>query len=200
MTIYIDTEDLKATIGIAGTDFADDDLEGAAAEASELVEDICGRTFGLGETGETRYFLPDDARLIRIDDLISATSISIDRDLDGTYEETLTVGTDVRLGPPNAPGKGEPYTSLEAINGVSLLTGGGYLKIVGQWGWQTIPATVVRETGQIASMLLKMNREAPFGFILAGDGAAAIGDITRGSKRRLKRYTIRPAIGSPRLG
>ena len=199
MSLYIDTEDLKATLQIQNTEFADDDLDRAAAEASDLVDEICGRTFGKDTEDTTRYFTPEDPTLLRIDDLVSVTSVAIDRDNDGTYEETLTVGTDFRLGPPNAQVKGEPYTWLEAINGQTLRTR-GYVKIVGTFGWPTVPTTVVSETGIMAAMLVSMYREHPFGIMAFAEGGMRIGDITHGSRRRLKKFTIKPALASPRLG
>lgn len=201
MSLYIDTEDLKATLGISNTDFADDDLDRAASAASGIVDSICGRTFGKDSSDTTRYFSPEDLTLLRIDDLVSLTSVAIDRDNDGTYEETWTEGTDFRKGPPNASAKSEPYTWLEAINGQTLTTSNGYVKVVGKFGWPSMPAEVVQATGILASKLLRRSREAPFAVVFdASGGSSFIGRNDPEVKALLSRFIIKPAIGSPRLG
>lgn len=201
MTVYIDTEDLKATLGIAGTDFADDDLDRAAQAASGIVDSICGRVFGKDSADATRYYSPEDNTLLGVDDLVSLTSVAIDRDNDGTYEETLTQGTEFRIGPPNASADGDPYTWLEAINGTTFITSGGYVKVVGKFGWPSVPAEVVQATGIIAAKLLRRAREAPFAVVFdASGGSSFIGRNDPEVRALLSRFVKKPAIGSPRLG
>lgn len=198
---YVDSEDFKATLGISNTDFADDDIDRAIDAAGGIVDDICGRSFTVPSEDETRYFAPESATLLRIDDLVSATSVSVDRDNDGTYEETWTQGTEYRLGHPNAAVRGEPFTYLETMPGYSLPINGGYVKIAGMFGWATVPAGVVQATGLMANRLLKRSREAPFAILLAGEmGAARIGRVDPEVRALLTRYTSKPSIASPRLG
>lgn len=201
MTVYVDTEDLKATLALAGTTFVDDDLDRAAPAASGIVDSICGRTFGKDSSDSTRYFSPQDLTLLRIDDLVSLTSVAIDRDNDGTYEETWTEGTDFRKGPPNAAAKNEPFTWLETINGQTLRTSNGYVRVVGTFGWPTVPAEVVQATGILATKLLRRSREAPFAVVFdASGGSSFIGRNDPEVKALLSRFVIKPAISSPRLG
>lgn len=201
MSLYIDTEDLKATLGISNTDFTDDDLDRAAPAASGIVDAITGRTFDKDNADSTRYFAPEDLTLLRIDDMVTLTSVAIDRDNDGTYEETWVEGTDFRKGPPNAAAKSEPFTWLEAINGQTFRTSGGYVKIVGKFGWPSVPAEIVQATGIIASKLLRRSREAPFAVVFdASGGSSFIGRNDPEVRALLARFVIKPAIGSPRLG
>jgi hypothetical protein len=165
------------------------------------VDSICGRTFGQDSEDTTRYFAPEDLTLLRVDDLVSLTSVAIDRDNDGVYEETWTLGTDFRIGPPNAVAKNEPYTWLEAINGQTFRTSGGYVKVVGKFGWPAVPAEVVQATGILASKILRRAREAPFAVVFdASGGSSFIGRNDPEVRALLARFVIKPAIGSPRLG
>lgn len=202
MAVYVDTDDLKATLGISNTDFADADLDRAAAAGSGIVDSICGRSFAAaGEDDETRYYRAEDAGVLRIDDLVEVTSVAVDRDNDGTYEETLAVGTDVRLGPPNAAADGQPYTFLESLNGVRLDTSGGYVRVVGRFGWPSPPQEVVQAAGILAARLLRRSREAPFAVVFdAAGGSSRIGRNDPEVRALLSRYVISPSIGSPRLG
>ena len=203
MTVYIDTEDLKETLGISNTDFTDDDLENAAPSASGIVDSICGRTFGQDSADTTRYFAPEDPTLLGFgrDDLVSLTSVAIDRDGDGTYEETLTLDTDFRLGPPNAAAHGEPYAWIEAMPGQNFVTSGGYVKVVGKFGWPAVPAEVAEATRIITVKLLRRKREAPFAVVFdASGGSSFIGRNDPEVRALLARFVKKPAIGSPRLG
>lgn len=201
MTVYIDSEDLKATLAISNTDFVDDDLDRAASAASGIVDSICGRVFGKDSADATRYYTPEDNTLLGVDDFVSLTSVAIDRDNDGTYEETLTEGTHFRKGPPNASAKGEPYKWLETVNGITLLTSGGYVKVVGKFGWPSVPPEVVQATGIIAAKLLRRAREAPFAVVFdASGGSSFVGRNDPEVRALLSRFVKKPAIGSPRLG
>lgn len=69
----------------------------------------------------TRVFDGDGSAFAEIDDLVSATTIKADDDGDGTYELTLTSGTDYWLTPDN-PGAYRPYRGIELNPESSVLT------------------------------------------------------------------------------
>src|SRR3990170_736023 len=110
--IYVDVDDFKNSLSLAGTTFMDSDAEAACIAASAGIDEAQGRTYGKSEVDEIRFFVPDDPELIWIDDLAEITTLRVDSG-DGTYD-TWTLGTDFRLEPLNAEGKGRPFTSARA--------------------------------------------------------------------------------------
>ena len=60
-TVYVDIEELKKSLDASNTTYLDDQLELDAAAASELVDDICYRTFGLTEDDAGRVAGSDRA-------------------------------------------------------------------------------------------------------------------------------------------
>lgn len=200
-TVYVDVDDLKTSLSLAGTTFMDDDLEQSAAAASEMVDDATNRTFGLSATDETRYFRTSDPSLLIIDDLVTLTSVAADFDADGDYEETLVNGTAFQLGPINAAVKGHPYEYLEARRGYRFPANGGYVKVVGRFGWSETPPRVIKATRILTVRLVKRDREAPFGIVGVGtEGAAAILRSDPEIGPLLRRLVRRPSIASPQLG
>jgi hypothetical protein len=198
----VDVDDLKDSLAASGTTFLDNDITQSIAAASEMVDDICFRSFGLTESdaGETRYFRTNDRGLLVIDDLVELVSVAADYDADGDYEETLTVNTHFTLGPVNAAAFGRPYEWMEARRGTRFPVSGGYVKVVGRFGWDTTPERVVKATRIIAVRLLKRDREAPFGILGAGtDGAAAIMRTDPEIGPLLRRLIRRPALTSLQL-
>ena len=120
---YCTVEELKSRLGI--TDTSDDfELGLAAAGASRAIDEITGRYFWRGT--DTRTYIPESISRQSLDDLVSVTSLKVDRDGDGVFEETWTQGTDYALevapGKYNAAAKGEqwPYTAAQVITGGEL--------------------------------------------------------------------------------
>lgn len=207
MTAYADLDNIKATLKLTGSDFANDDLESAIASASSGLDFELGRRFDLGDPDTPRLFTPQDAITLPINDLADLTSVLVDQDGDGVFEQTWVRDTDFVLLPLNAEADGEPWTHLEVrpSGRYSLPVGGrGAVKITGQWGWLNTPDRIVEATGLIATQLLQRKRTAPFGvqMMTAGESVVAayiakhdphIAWLTRGLSRRAP-------ITSPSLG
>ena len=180
-TLYISPDQLKSTLTMTGTSFADADVTLAIGAASRAVDSITGRRFWLdADATKIRYYTPSSlSRIIPIDDLVVMTSVAMDRSGTGTYSETWVDGTDYILQPFNAPSElpARPYESLRLRyrSGRWLPT---YidpsLKVTGQFGWASIPDDVAAATGILAAKLLRRSREAPFGIVTVGidQGAA----------------------------
>jgi hypothetical protein len=206
---YITQAELKATLTLSGTSFADADLSEAITAASRIIDDMTGQRFyadvdasqvryysadpSYMRIDPLRYYGSDGATVMKIDPLITLTSLQTDPGDDGTFEYTWTQGTDFVLEPRNAPADGKPWTS------VRRLTYGTYswpaftegVKITGQFGWPVIPANVRAATSIVAARIVKRMREAPWGVI----GFDAIGAVVRMSQydpdlqRLLRPYT-----------
>lgn len=175
MTVYVDTDTLKASLELTGSTRYDDDLDSAAAAATAAIDNVVNRSFGKSTEDESRIYTTNGlVSPVRIDDLISLTSLTVDRDGDGTYEETWTVNSDFRLLPLNATTT--PSTHIEVLTtGRYALPRRGILNVTGRFGWSSPPAPVVEAAGLLATQLFKRKRDAPFGVqaFTIGDAAVA---------------------------
>ena len=80
---YCSVEELKSRLGIPDT--SDDlELQLAVEAASRSVDEVTRRYFWRG-TG-TRTYIPDSIYYQSTDDLVSVTTLAVDRDGDGVYE------------------------------------------------------------------------------------------------------------------
>lgn len=176
MTVYVDTDALKASLELVGSTHYDDDLDSAALAASVAIDNLLGRRFGKSTEDEARlYSTTGRVSPFTIDDLVALTSVTVDRDGDGTFEETWTRDTDFRLLPLNAEASSLPWRQIEVMTRgrYSLPRTGGVLKVTGRFGWGSPPAPVVEAATLLATQLYKRKREAPFGV-----QALSVGDAT----------------------
>ena len=173
---YCTVEELKSRLGI--TDTSDDfELGLAAAGASRAIDEITGRYFWRGT--DTRTYIPESISRQSLDDLVSVTSLKVDRDGDGVFEEIWTQGTDYALevapGKYNAAAKGEqwPYTAAQVITGGKLFpftwmwSHLDRIQVTGVFGWPAVPLNV-KNAAIIAGAQIFRIKDAPFG--VAGFG------------------------------
>lgn len=169
---YLTVSEARSLLGIG--DNADDmHLELAIEAACRAIDDFCGRRFY--NDSETRYYTPSDSSRLRVDDLVSVTTLKTDAGGDGTYETTWTT-SDYRLGPDNASTDGRPYTEVRRAPSGSYtfpLVDRG-VEIVGTFGWPSAPPKAVKQAAAMqAARLFKRSTEAPFGVAAVGlDGTA----------------------------
>ena len=178
--LYISPDQLKSTLTLSGTSFADPDVTLAIGAASRAIDSSTGRRFWLDSgTNNVRYYTPRSYKLLQIDDLVTMTSVAIDRAGAGNFSETWTTGTDYVLEPFNAPveAPARPYETLR----VRILSGRWLpqyveqsVKITGQFGWTTVPDDVAAATGILAAKLLRRGRDAPFGIVTGIDAGVAM--------------------------
>lgn len=169
MASYGILSELRARLDITSTtDTADDARLGMALEAASLaIERLTGRRFYA--TTETRYFTTRDPLSVRVDDLLSVTTLSTDHDGDRVYEYTWAV-TDYDLTPTNAALAGGPYTRIEvAPAGNYVFPVGEHnpkaIKVVGSFGYCTAancPMAVHEACYLMAAQLFK-RKDALFG-------------------------------------
>lgn len=168
---YCSTEELKSRLGI--TDTADDfELNVAVAGASRAIDQYTGRYFWRGS--DTRTYVPESISRQSLDDLVSVTTLKVDRDGDGIFEESWTQGTDYALevgfGRYNAAAKGEtwPYTAAVVITGGKLFpfvwmwSHLDRVQVVGTFGWPAPPFNVKTAALLLAPDLFR-RKDAPFG-------------------------------------
>lgn len=161
---YLTAEELKQTLSLEQESYANDDIAVALSAAETAVNSETGRRFDLDGSDVERLYQPTRRSLVEIDDCSHLTSASLASN-GGSYG-ALDV-SNFRLFPLNAAADGQPYEELRLISGEFCR--GDTLKIVGRFGWPSVPDSVKQATTMIASRFLKRSREAPFG--VAGFGA-----------------------------
>lgn len=175
---YVSLATMKATLSITGESFADADVQAACTAASRAVDRGCSRFFYSDAAATVpRLYSPNDTILLAIDDLIQVSSVLIDRDGDGVFEETWTLNTDFVLNPANNPTDGRPYEWLKVRTFGSNQWLPSWVEnsvqIIGKWGWVAVPPEIIDATTIYAHRLLRRKREAPFGIVSVGVGEAA---------------------------
>jgi len=154
---YCTLAEVKDALDITGTSL-DDLLSDLIQAATGDIDGYCHRSFAL--TSATKYYDGCKDRLI-VDDLVSVTTLKLDEDGDGTYEETLAT-TDYLLCPYNET----PYWMIllsEQSDYASFAE--GVLKgveIIGTWGYASVPEPV-RQAAVIQTCRIYRLSQAGFG-------------------------------------
>lgn len=166
---YVTLSALKATLNLSTESFADADIGVALEAASRGVDDVCHRRFWADpDANQVRYYNPFAQQILKIDDLVTLTTLATDPGGDGTFELTWTLNSDFTFGPQNADADGFPWEI------VKVHPNGRYIfpkdmprsvKVTAKFGWPAIPPKVISATGIIAHKLLRRAREAPFGIV-----------------------------------
>jgi hypothetical protein len=175
---YVALAEAKATLELNGESFADDDLARAITAASRGLDNITHRRFWADtDATSVRYYSADDCRALRIDDLITLTSVETDPTGDGTFEDAWAAA-DYVLEPLNAAADGWPYTRIGAHRNGNFVFPTCYprtVKVTGKFGWAEVPAGVKEATVMLAARLMNRARSAPFGVVSFGmEGAVHI--------------------------
>lgn len=175
---YVGPEELKDRMG--QTDSATDSvLESVCLATSRWIDRYCGRHFF--RMTDVRTFPPESLGLLTTDDIVSVTSLKIDNDGDGVFEQTWVQGTNYQLriaeGQYNqmATGEAKPYTQVQVIGGSSFFpfvwpfVHQDRVQITGVFGWPQVPPAVTQAALIVASDWFKL-KDAPW-------GVAGIADI-----------------------
>ncbi len=166
---YVTVDEVKNSQELMGVNFADYDVIKAIPAASRAVENYTGRpTFGT--TVGTRYYTPQEARYLTIDDLVTVGSVTTDNNGDGTFETVWTQNTNYVLEPLNNPAIGWPYTQLRVhpLSGLWLPPWPRSVQVTGTFGWPSVPESIYTATLILAAQTVKRVREAPFGVVGLG--------------------------------
>ena len=178
MSDYITSAELKATLSLTGQTYADADVASAITAASRAIDNICNRRFYAdADALQVRYYTPTSTSAVKVDDVVTFTSLSTDPAGDNTFPDSWTLHTDFELEPLNAAADGWPYTKLVVRSNGAYTFPFGYersVMLTGKFGWATVPDSIVQATTIIASKLLKRSREAPFGILAIGMNGEAV--------------------------
>lgn len=171
---YVTLGTLKGELGIL--DSQDDTrLQAAIDAAVEQIDSHCGRSFLQDASAVERTYVCDHPRHLPLPDDISTKTglvVAIDENDDGTFERTLTDGTDFVLLPANAVADGEPFTELQMVGDYDLpRKERPTLSVTAQFGWATVPDAVASATSLQAKNLYKATGAGTFGSMqLSVDG------------------------------
>lgn len=115
--------------------------------ASAMVDQDTGRVFT--STVATKTLMSAGEQLLVVPDLVSVTSIKVDEDGDGVFEETLTAA-DFELISFNETHAGWPYQAINRIDDFwPIPVWGGrrrLVEVVGTWGWASVPMPIKQAT------------------------------------------------------
>lgn len=172
---YVTVSELKNTLAITSSTY-DADLAIVVNTASRTLDAITGRRFWSDTgTANVRTYTPDSYRRLMIDDLQTLTTLKVDQNGDGTFEETWTVGTDFVLEPQNA----DSDIPIRPYESVLIRKQSRYyfpvdleqsVQITGKFGWAAVPDEIQSAASILAGKLFKRMREAPFGIVSFGGG------------------------------
>lgn len=143
----------------------DPELAAATEAASRVIDKHTGRQFGLLSSSEFRWYTAEfwkDRWLIKIDDLMTEQSLTIevDNDQDGVPEAEITM---YRLTPINAA-PDRPWTEIEVLPASPVKPNGirHGVRISARWGWTTVPEPIKLAT-LIQSARFYERRDNPAG-------------------------------------
>lgn len=168
---YGDLTQLKNTLSLTGSQFADVDLQIALESASRAVDEMCERRFYTTTSDEVRYFSPRSYSWVDAGDVVSVTTLKTDEDGDGVFESTWTANTDYVLSPLNAALDARPYTLVSRHPSSTLYFPADYprsVQVTGKFGWSSTPPEIEQATTILAAQLVQRARMAPFGVVGVG--------------------------------
>lgn len=199
---------IRAAVGItdAADTSEDSKLEAAVNAASRQIDGYCGQRFWLDGSVVDRQLFADSGRVAYVDGDyggIATTAglvVKIDADGDGTFETTLTQGTDFQIQPLNAADLTpvQPFTSLWLSDNYSfpmLANGRAGVQVTARWGWPAVPDDVAQACLIQAEQLYKA-KDAAFGVAGFGEfGAIRIRSALHPIAEGLLAPYRRPALG-----
>ncbi|MFW6194933.1 MAG: hypothetical protein ACOC5M_00235 [Chloroflexota bacterium] len=138
-TGYVDRELVKKVLQLKDVDEWDDFIDHLLDAVVKAIDEFTGRTF-FHTQSETRWFPGRGGTRLRIDDLTSLDTLSVDVDGDGTFEVTLGQ-SDYVLTPLNT----SPKEAVQLRGDASLDAFPHWseaVEITASWGWPQIPSDV----------------------------------------------------------
>jgi hypothetical protein len=163
----------EALTYVKAADTSSEFVEDCVNTASRWIDQHCSRHFyqdGTVGTPVARTFQVDDLRCLRFgphNDLTSISTLKTDSTGDGTYETTIAASS-YELGPLNAATRGEPFTALRLLGGVTFPTPtstgrSDVVEVTGVWGWPAVPPQVKSACRILVAEMVKL-QDAPLGF------------------------------------
>lgn len=176
--LYITRDEVKVAANLSSLDYADADIDRALSAVSRALDRVCrGRASHFYQATETRYYTPSCWRpysltnypRLDIDDLVSASSVTVDTAGDGSYSTAWAEGTDFYLEPRNAATSGWPFEELVLRYPAGRFFPGYQhpIKVTGTFGWPSVPIEVSQYALIYTTQMVIRTRQAPLGILTA---------------------------------
>lgn len=126
---------------------------------TRMVEAQLHRTFNKDATTSTRLYIGTGTPRLYVDDILSITSIKLDEDDDGSFaDETALASTEYELHPLNAAVGAEPKPYDLIVIPPWATTRSAWdkdrrIEVIGQHGWNAIPAAIKRAVIDLTAIL-----------------------------------------------
>ena len=169
--LYVTVPEVKSEIDIPSTraDF-DLSIQVTVESICRQIDDYTGHVF-YSATG-TRYYTPTESTRLRVDDLLTITTLRSDEDGNSSFETTWSTG-DYYLAPFNATAHPTPHPYYEIITRQnSTLTFPTdiqrSIEIVGIWGFNHTtagPPAVIKKAALFQAARDFKAKDAPFGIV-----------------------------------
>jgi hypothetical protein len=166
---YATLTEAKARLGIPVADTNDDSIiENIVEASSRSIDRYCNRQF-FQNAAQVRYYTAASDVLVFLDDCVSISAVSTDRNMDRTWSTVIST-SDVELAPLNAAVKGSPYTELrmKPLASESFDLGLDLIKVTGTWGWPATPDMINEACLLLVSRLFR-RKDSPFGVTGGGE-------------------------------
>jgi hypothetical protein len=173
--LYITASELKASTDLTNETFLDDLVDDCVAAASRAIDNFRRDIGPFFPSTQTRYYTPQDGIVrLPIHVLNTLTTLSVDMDGDGTWEDTWAQGTEFWLEPTNAVADGIPYHTVALIlrNQAYFPRTPRSVKITGSFGWAETPI-VVKQAARLLATKLVQRKDTPYGILVAGQEMVA---------------------------
>jgi hypothetical protein len=166
---YCAVEDVRGQLTDSSSKIDAAPLERAINATSRAIDRYCGRRFWKDAAPVVRVFEADDAHMLTVNDIASATGllVKVDSAGDGAFATTWTNLTDYQLRPLNADADGGAYSwsEIKTIGGLCFpwfRDGRPGVQVTAQWGWSQVPDQVT-SAAILKTVSLFMRKDAPFG-------------------------------------
>ena len=167
---YCTLNQVKASLRIPVSDTVDYTLlELAINSASRDIDQATERQFF--STSATRIYTPQDSYIVKIDDLVTLTTLKTSSAADGVFDVTWD-SNDYQLEPLNGlvGGMAVPFDQIRAVGDYTYPISGGEatVQVVGTFGFSAVPVAIEQATVLLASRIFKRN-DSPGGVMGFGD-------------------------------
>mgnify|MGYP005819651649 CR=1 FL=1 len=160
---------VKAYLGIpSATSSENTAVDNAIAAADAEIDELTGRTFVVPGSATAKTFVPYDDYTLYCDDIAQTTGLVVkeDTNLDGTYNNTLTVTTDFVL-----TGNSAPYRVLKRVDGDMWPRdryGRPTVEITSFFGYGMSVPDQIAQCALVIAARLYQRRSSPLGFQTGG--------------------------------
>lgn len=176
---YTTLADVKDEMNLGAQTTLDPSITAAIPAASRALDNLCNRRFYIDTADADYYYTPVWADRLHFgtEEFDSITSVNVDFNADGTFEQVWVENTEYVAYPLN---RTTPYRPIQWIKTHPLSARFfpiGYprtVKITGRAGWATTPAPIVDACKLLTVQVVKRKREAQFGVLSFADVAAHI--------------------------